>query len=585
MKQSTILFLLLIGVLLIQFETYSVAFKYYQKEKSAIVISQITTDTKNISWRSIGYIVRVTINNLEPHEIDNIVLRLNFSEFNPPSRAFIEETGKEVFFAYEYPNGEVGSDPSNWNGFVWIRVNKTIPINGSLRVIFEFNSTSHAVSGQKIFLVYDDFNDNLFNDSLWSASYANVEEKDGYLYLYPADTTKNNVVYTHENFSRPIKVEALLRLQSGYGIYDQLALGILFTKIFEETGHPQGYKGGMNPYHPRISIVKVFSNDTETCLNYTEFSEPLSEWHLVSLMAFDDGGIRLSVDNDNYIALDTEDKDYNYGHVGIVGDLEDTNLPAIVDFIRVYKAWKTQYTIEFSPDSDDDGLSDYLENQIGTNPQDPDTDDDGIPDGWEYYHGLDPLNSSDAELDFDGDGLSNLEEYELNTDPQNADSDSDGMPDGWEAQYNLDPTNSSDANLDADNDGLSNIDECEHNTNPLNSDSDGDGLPDGWEVKYGLDPLDSSDASGDLDGDGLSNVEEYRYDTDPTATDSDHDGFSDGFEVSLGTNPALFIDNPLTTRIIPLVIVLVIIVKIVLILRWRSLMGLVRKWAGKRYEL
>jgi len=139
--------------------------------------------------------------------------------------------------------------------------------------------------------------------------------------------------------------------------------------------------------------------------------------------------------------------------------------------------------------------------------------------------------------------------------------------------------------VDPDYDFLSTYTEVSLGTDPTNPDTDGDGLPDGWEVKYGLDPLDSSDASRDLDGDGLSNVEEYRYGTDPTATDSDHDGFSDGLEVSLGTNPALFIDNPLTTRIIPLVIVLVIIVKIVLILRWRSLMGLVRKWAGKRYEL
>ena len=238
-----------------------------------------------------------------------------------------------------------------------------------------------------------------------------------------------------------------------------------------------------------------------------------------------------------------------------------------------------------SGDSDKDGLSNSLEMGLGTDPNDPDSDDDGMPDGWEVQYGLDPLDPSDADRDFDGDGLSNLEEYEHHTDPWSADSDSDGMPDGWEVQYGLDPTNSSDASLDADNDGLSNVGEYELHTNPLNGDCDGDGLPDGWEVKYELDPLDSSDANKDLDGDGLSNAEEYRYGTDPTVTDSDGDGFSDGLEVSLGTNPTLPIDNPLTTRIIPLVIILIIVVKIVLVLRWRSLVSLAKRWAKKPYEL
>jgi RHS repeat-associated protein len=45
-----------------------------------------------------------------------------------------------------------------------------------------------------------------------------------------------------------------------------------------------------------------------------------------------------------------------------------------------------------SPDTDADGLSDYKEILLGTDPNDPDTDDDGINDGDEVDAGSDPLN-------------------------------------------------------------------------------------------------------------------------------------------------------------------------------------------------
>jgi hypothetical protein len=44
-------------------------------------------------------------------------------------------------------------------------------------------------------------------------------------------------------------------------------------------------------------------------------------------------------------------------------------------------------------DSDFDGLIDYLEDEIGTDPNNPDSDGDQIPDTWEYYNGFDPSNS------------------------------------------------------------------------------------------------------------------------------------------------------------------------------------------------
>ncbi|MCQ2367704.1 MAG: hypothetical protein MJ109_01650 [Kiritimatiellae bacterium] len=52
-------------------------------------------------------------------------------------------------------------------------------------------------------------------------------------------------------------------------------------------------------------------------------------------------------------------------------------------------------------DTDNDGLSDYEEYALGTNPVDYDTDGDGIPDGWEVMAGLDPLNGKDGDGDND----------------------------------------------------------------------------------------------------------------------------------------------------------------------------------------
>ena len=68
-----------------------------------------------------------------------------------------------------------------------------------------------------------------------------------------------------------------------------------------------------------------------------------------------------------------------------------------------------------------------------------DYDRDGIPNDWELAHGLNPMDKGDAALDFDGDGLSNYGEYLLGTDPWNPDSDGDGWSDGEEFAMGTSP--------------------------------------------------------------------------------------------------------------------------------------------------
>ncbi|CAN2042665.1 hypothetical protein GMMP15_80018 [Candidatus Magnetomoraceae bacterium gMMP-15] len=64
-------------------------------------------------------------------------------------------------------------------------------------------------------------------------------------------------------------------------------------------------------------------------------------------------------------------------------------------------------------DTDNDGLSDSEEQNLGTDLNDPDSDDDGLNDGDEVnIHGTDPNNS-----DTDNDGYCDKEEIDAGTDP------------------------------------------------------------------------------------------------------------------------------------------------------------------------
>ena len=63
-------------------------------------------------------------------------------------------------------------------------------------------------------------------------------------------------------------------------------------------------------------------------------------------------------------------------------------------------------------DSDNDGLTDIVEDGAGTDPNNPDSDGDGLTDGEETYYGTDPLNE-----DTDGDGVNDGDETDSGTDP------------------------------------------------------------------------------------------------------------------------------------------------------------------------
>ncbi len=238
-----------------------------------------------------------------------------------------------------------------------------------------------------------------------------------------------------------------------------------------------------------------------------------------------------------------------------------------------------------SPDSDEDGLTDAEEEEIGTDPNNSDTDGDGMKDGWEYRRGLDPLKQGDdASEDWDGDGFTNFEEYNAFTNPKDKcsrpdsnrpidtdgddlpdiiesilktksdhpDTDEDGMDDCWEVYHELNPLED-DAESDPDEDGFTNLEEYNGGSDPSVPDSvpeeyyndgdpedfDDDKMEDGWEVYYEL-KSGENDADEDLDGDTFTNLEEFKAGSKPNDSksvpdshwtkDSDKNGLPDVIE-------------------------------------------------------
>jgi YD repeat-containing protein len=108
---------------------------------------------------------------------------------------------------------------------------------------------------------------------------------------------------------------------------------------------------------------------------------------------------------------------YQYDQLGRLTRAEYSD-GSVIEY--TYDAVGNRLSMKVTPglDSDDDGLSDALEDTYCTLTLDADTDDDGILDGTE---------------DLNHDGVVDSGE----TDPCNPDTDNDGVQDGTESGYTL----------------------------------------------------------------------------------------------------------------------------------------------------
>ncbi len=98
-----------------------------------------------------------------------------------------------------------------------------------------------------------------------------------------------------------------------------------------------------------------------------------------------------------------------------------------------------------------------------------DDDNDGLPNDWEIQHGLNPFRAVLSADDADGDGLSDYNEFMLGTNPTLADTDGDGILDGKEDANNngvVDTSETDPAKADTDNDGFDDFAERQLGSNP-----------------------------------------------------------------------------------------------------------------------
>jgi hypothetical protein len=210
--------------------------------------------------------------------------------------------------------------------------------------------------------------------------------------------------------------------------------------------------------------------------------------------------------NDDNDSLDSDDD-------GLTDD-EEASAGWLVTVIEADGTQDTPRPVYSNPnvgDSDFDGLPDYVERRLGTDPTSKDTDGDGLSDfdevSADVFAEFAALNDLFGGFHLDGSGSDML-----GTDPTKQDSDGDGVADKLELDGYV-------VTLPGQGTATRVV------TDPTVCDTDDDGLSDG--VERGL-KLDSGDA---LSADGTGTAP-----TDASVADTDGDGRTDGVECCPGND-------------------------------------------------
>ncbi len=295
-------------------------------------------------------------------------------------------------------------------------------------------------------------------------------------------------------------------------------------------------------------ISPAFPQNSYTTFNYTLTTE-------ATTLRLRNAGISgvLTIDNVSYPTFGTTCNIPDSDEDGISDYLDlDSDNDGTADIVEARGVdTDGDGRVDSATDTDNDGFADTFDTDDGgTNLTDPDSDGDGIVDRRDLDSDNDGIadiieaggtdadgdGKTDSTTDTNGDGF--VDTYDTDDGGTNlADADSDG--DGFNDRIDLDSDNDGIADIveaggtDADGDGKADS----------STDTDGDGFADTFDTDDGGTNLAELDSDGDgvadrkdldSDNDGIVDLIETQATTGspitPTGTDTDNDGLDDAFD-------------------------------------------------------
>jgi hypothetical protein len=221
-----------------------------------------------------------------------------------------------------------------------------------------------------------------------------------------------------------------------------------FLKTVRSSLNNQSYQTLNPPYdvstaglsgtiHITINAEDLVGNSVSKSFQFTMLTTG-GEGELATPILYDPGDI----DNDGEYLISWDSVEGATGYICEEDDSDEFNTPNVVYEGSIYavilKA-RNDGTYYYRVKSTTEQLESRWSNVVSITVSLIDKDNDSLPDEWETSFGLDPDDGTDAKIDSDQDGLTNLEEWQVGTDPKNSDTDGDGINDGDEVSKGSDP--------------------------------------------------------------------------------------------------------------------------------------------------
>lgn len=408
----------------------------------------------------------------------SLVNTAELSTFASENSTFVDETVadctdtvdvlNEISGAYtEEPTENVAVEECEWDGIT----TQSVYESENFRVTYCLNS--YWEDGYNASIKIENISESVIQN--WYLNFASANEFSDIWNAQVFEYVEGHYTIKNDGWNQDIAVG------------ESVEFGISGNSDFK--GFPKSYnllgkiaEKNAEDYEVRYSLVSDWGSGFSASISITNNTEyTIEDW----VLAFDfcrtitniwDGVIvsgedgQYIISNVGYNSNIASGQTITFGFNGCDGDkaMEPENYVLIDNFLSGNEEAEE---IDVEKDTDGDSIPDFLEDMFGTDSSKEDSDDDGLSDYVEFYLTetaplLTDTNADgilDCDEDFDEDGLSNIKEINLGTSVTKRDSDGDGLLDNEEVNI--------------------------YCTSPITYDTDGDKISDGDEIVLGLNPL------------------------------------------------------------------------------------------------